>query len=164
MKPANVLLDDDGNAYLSDFGIAEDLTDWRDNVTPEGLGYSAPEILRGDITPSADIFALGMIAQDLVNGRGDDPRGWRDRSCHGRRRRIDTGTPWMLARALRDARSHDHQHDHRGTSDSPEGATRKGLHSFVEADADDFFGRDALIDGLVTRLAEPPRVRASSPS
>ena len=31
----------------------------------------------------------------------------------------------------------------------------KGLHSFVEADADDFFGRDALIDSLVARLAEP---------
>ena len=45
------------------------------NIPPEGLGYSAPELLRGeDVTPSADIFALGMIVQDLVNGRGGDPR------------------------------------------------------------------------------------------
>ena len=105
VKPANVLLDDDGNAYLSDFGIAEDLTDWRDSVPPEGLGYSAPEILRGeDVTPSADIFALGMIAQDLVNGRGDDPRV---AGVIGRATADDPkdryGDPEELARALRDA-------------------------------------------------------------
>ena len=105
VKPANVLLDDDGNAYLSDFGIAEDLTDWRDSVPPEGLGYSAPEILRGeDVTPSADIFALGMIAQDLVNGRGNDPRV---AGVIGRATADDPkdryGDPEELARALRDA-------------------------------------------------------------
>jgi DNA-binding SARP family transcriptional activator len=30
----------------------------------------------------------------------------------------------------------------------------KGLHAFREADADDFFGREALIDRLITRLSE----------
>ena len=30
----------------------------------------------------------------------------------------------------------------------------KGLHAFAEADADDFFGRDALVDRLVARMAE----------
>ena len=155
VKPANVLLDDDGNAYLSDFGIAEDLRDWRDNVPPEGLGYSAPELLRGeDVTPSADIFALGMIAQDLVNGRGGDPRV---AGVIGRATADDPKDRFRdaeeLARALREALGSP------TTTDSPaRGEERnpyKGLHSFVEADADDFFGRDALIDSLVARLAEP---------
>jgi ABC-type glycerol-3-phosphate transport system substrate-binding protein len=159
VKPANVLLDDDGNAYLSDFGIAEDLTDWRDRVPPEGLGYSAPEIFRGEeVTPSADIFALGMIAQDLVNGRGGDPRV---AGVIGRATADDPNDRYReadeLARALREALG--------ATSKSTATAERasrseqrnpyKGLHSFLEADADDFFGRDALIDALVARSAEP---------
>ncbi len=155
VKPANVLLDDDGNAYLSDFGIAEDLRDWRDNVSPEGLGYSAPELLRGeDVTPSADIFALGMIAQDLVNGRGGDPRV---AGVIGRATADDPKDRFRdaeeLARALREALGSPTTVDlaERGEERNP----YKGLHSFVEADADDFFGRDALIDSLVARLAEP---------
>ena len=154
VKPANVLLDDDGNAYLSDFGIAQDLADWRDSVQPEGLGYSAPELLRGeDVTPSVDIFALGMIVQDLVNGRGDDPRV---AAVIGRATADDPGDRYHeaddLARALR------HALEVPASTPTAAGAEDrnpyKGLHSFVEADADDFFGRDALVDGLVARLAE----------
>jgi WD40 repeat protein/DNA-binding XRE family transcriptional regulator len=33
----------------------------------------------------------------------------------------------------------------------------KGLRAFVEADADDFFGREALVAALLQRLAAPPR-------
>ncbi|HEX5937547.1 MAG TPA: extracellular solute-binding protein [Actinomycetota bacterium] len=158
VKPANVLLDDDGNAYLSDFGIAEDLTDWRDSVPPEGLGYSAPELLRGeDVTPSADIFALGMIAQDLMNGRGGDPRV---AGVIGRATADDPRDRFRdaeeLARALREALGATSTATaERRPSRSDERNPYKGLHSFVEADADDFFGRDALIDTLVDRLAEP---------
>ena len=75
VKPANVLLDDDGNAYLSDFGIAEDLTDWREVMPPASLGYYSPEQLRGEeVTPSSDIYGLGMVVQDLVDGRHGDAR------------------------------------------------------------------------------------------
>ena len=155
VKPANVLLDDDGNAYLSDFGIAEDLRDWRDNVSPEGLGYSAPELLRGeDVTPSADIFALGMIAQDLVNGRSGDPRV---AGVIGRATADDPKARYHdaeeLARALREALGSPTTTDRSARTE--ERNPYKGLHSFVEADADDFFGRDALVDSLVARLAEP---------
>ena len=75
VKPANVLLDDDGNAYLSDFGIAEDLTDWREVIPPASLGYYSPEQLRGEeVTPASDIYGLGMVVQDVVNGRHGDAR------------------------------------------------------------------------------------------
>jgi DNA-binding SARP family transcriptional activator/class 3 adenylate cyclase/ABC-type glycerol-3-phosphate transport system substrate-binding protein len=156
VKPANVLLDDDGNAYLSDFGIAQDLADWRDSVPAEGLGYSSPEQLRGEeVTPSSDIYALGMLAQDLLNGRGRDPRvaGVIDRATADRPgdRYREAGE---LARALREALGFSAEST-RPAVEAEERNPYKGLHAFAEADADDFFGRDGLVDGLVARLAEP---------
>ena len=156
VKPANVLLDDDGNAYLSDFGIAQDLADWRDSVPAEGLGYSSPEQLRGEeVTPSSDIYALGMLAQDLLNGRGRDPRvaGVIDRATADRPsdRYPDAGE---LARALREALGYAAVETTLPAAETEDRNPYKGLHAFAEADADDFFGRDVLVDGLVARLAE----------
>jgi ABC-type glycerol-3-phosphate transport system substrate-binding protein len=156
VKPANVLLDEDGNAYLSDFGIAQDLADWRDSVPAEGLGYSSPEQLRGEeVTPSSDIYALGMLAQDLLNGRGRDPRvaGVIDRATADRPgdRYVEASE---LARALREALGFSVR-TARPAVESEERNPYKGLHAFAEADADDFFGRDGLVDGLIARLAEP---------
>jgi DNA-binding SARP family transcriptional activator/ABC-type glycerol-3-phosphate transport system substrate-binding protein len=155
VKPANVLLDDDGNAYLSDFGIAEELADWRDSVPAEGLGYSSPEQLRGEeVTPSSDIFALGMVVQDLLNGRSGEPRvtGVIERATADRPsdRYRDAGD---LARALREALGYAAEGQPAVRTDDRN--PYKGLHAFLEADADDFFGRDALVDRLVERLAEP---------
>ena len=156
VKPANVLLDDEGNAYLSDFGIAQDLADWRDSVPAEGLGYSSPEQLRGEeVTPSSDIYALGMLAQDLLNGRGRDSRvaSVIDRATADRPgdRYREAGE---LARALREALGFSAQTT-RPALETEERNPYKGLHAFAEADADDFFGRDGLVDGLVARLTDP---------
>jgi WD40 repeat protein len=75
IKPSNVLLDDSGNLYLTDFGIAKiiqgttlDLTG--DNIlgTPQ---YMSPEQCRGekDLTPASDIYALGIVLYEMVTGR-----------------------------------------------------------------------------------------------
>jgi DNA-binding SARP family transcriptional activator/class 3 adenylate cyclase/ABC-type glycerol-3-phosphate transport system substrate-binding protein len=155
VKPANVLLDDDGNAYLSDFGIAEDLTDWREVIPPASLGYYSPEQLRGEeVTPSSDVYGLGMIVQDLVNGRHGDPRV---ADVISRATADDPDSRYReagdVAVALRDALGF------RLPGISTDGTVGernpyKGLHAFAEADADDFFGRDALVDRLVRRMAE----------
>ncbi len=157
VKPANVLLDEDGNAYLSDFGIAKDLTDSRDDGPSGSLGYQSPEQLQGmALTPRTDIYCLGMVVQDLLDGRQDLPPGVAD--VIARATADDPDSRFRDARdlvvALRDAF---------GLSVPtlpvrPTGEARnpyKGLLPFTEADADDFFGRDALVDRLVARLAEP---------
>jgi DNA-binding SARP family transcriptional activator/WD40 repeat protein len=69
VRPANILLDDDGNAYLSDFGIARPAqARWDgDFVTP---AYSAPEALRGQpVGPPADVLSLGVTVFELLTGR-----------------------------------------------------------------------------------------------
>ena len=54
VKPANVLLDEDGNAYLSDFGIAARLVDAENSgrLTTSSPAYVAPEEVVGrPLTP-----------------------------------------------------------------------------------------------------------------
>jgi len=73
LKPDNILLDERGNAYLSDFGIAKDthadasITQADDLVgTP---AYLTPEQLRGEpVTPQADIYNLGIILYEMLSG------------------------------------------------------------------------------------------------
>ena len=73
VKPGNVLLDGDGRAQLTDFGIARLVDATR--VTATGLvvgtaAYMAPEQVRGEVVgPPADIYALGLVLLEAVTGR-----------------------------------------------------------------------------------------------
>lgn len=74
LKPSNILLDEAGNAYLSDFGLAKvlelslDLTKSGNLVgTP---AYVAPELVRGGhATASSDIYSIGIILYHMLAGR-----------------------------------------------------------------------------------------------
>ena len=76
VKPANVLLDRDGSAYLSDFGIVRLLDASR--LTATGLvgtaAYLAPEQVRGqDVTPAADVYSLGLVLLECLTGQREYP-------------------------------------------------------------------------------------------
>ena len=63
-KPANILLDASGEAYLADFGIAKLLESTTHSTTALGTPhYMLPEQCNGlVIGPPADIYALGVLA------------------------------------------------------------------------------------------------------
>jgi serine/threonine-protein kinase len=63
VKPANILLDASGRAYITDFGLAKDTQGSLLTLPGQALGsmdYMAPEQIRGEpVTAATDIYALG---------------------------------------------------------------------------------------------------------
>src|SRR5262245_37386032 len=74
VKPSNVLLDEQGNAYLSDFGlIKRSEVDTGLTKTGQFMGsieYCAPEQIRGDeVDGRADVYSLGCVLFEAIAGR-----------------------------------------------------------------------------------------------
>lgn len=77
LKPENVLLDARGQAFISDFGVGQDLSaDSVERRLPSTLSsligtpaYMAPEQLRGQPTDQrTDVYALGVIFYEMLSG------------------------------------------------------------------------------------------------
>jgi eukaryotic-like serine/threonine-protein kinase len=72
VKPQNVLLDPEGSAKVTDFGIARSLRD--DGLTADGrvLGttdYVSPEQALGhDVDGQSDIYSLGIVLYEMLTG------------------------------------------------------------------------------------------------
>ena len=74
IKPDNVFMDEDGNAYLSDFGIAKTTGASTDPNEAAGQivgtpAYLAPEQIRGEeATAQSDIYAFGIMLYEMLSG------------------------------------------------------------------------------------------------
>lgn len=75
IKPGNLLVDRGGNAKLLDFGIAKSLDARIAGTTRTGLmpltpEYASPEqLLDQPLTTACDIYALGLLLDQLLTGR-----------------------------------------------------------------------------------------------
>jgi len=70
LKPDNILLDDRGNAHLTDFNIAVHFGERRLTSVAGSMAYMAPEILtKRGYTCHIDWWSLGVCAYELVFGR-----------------------------------------------------------------------------------------------
>ncbi|KAL6626596.1 hypothetical protein ACP70R_030322 [Stipagrostis hirtigluma subsp. patula] len=86
VKPQNILLDENFNAKLSDFGLCKLIDRDKSQVitrmrgTP---GYLAPEWLTSQITEKADVYSFGVVVMEIISGR---KKGERTLTLHNLKR------------------------------------------------------------------------------
>lgn len=73
LKPGNILLLGDGEAAVSDFGLAR-ITEGRADITVDALNigspaYMAPEHLQGTGSIASDVYSLGAVLFETLTGR-----------------------------------------------------------------------------------------------
>ena len=73
LKPQNIMIDQDGNAKIMDFGIARFID--TDRMTGSGVMIGTPEYMSPeqaelkDVDKRADIYSLGVVLYEMVTGR-----------------------------------------------------------------------------------------------
>ena len=83
LKPDNILFDNNGDPFISDFGIAK-LTESSSSLTGSGVigtpAYMSPEQAQGnEIDSRSDVYGLGVIVYQMLSGQqpynADTPMG-----------------------------------------------------------------------------------------
>ncbi|XP_057482466.1 proline-rich receptor-like protein kinase PERK9 [Actinidia eriantha] len=73
IKSANILLDNNFEARVSDFGLAKLAFDLNSHITTRVMGtfgYMAPEYASsGKLTEKSDVFSFGVVLLELITGR-----------------------------------------------------------------------------------------------
>ncbi|KAK3439182.1 hypothetical protein EUGRSUZ_C03823, partial [Eucalyptus grandis] len=74
IKANNILLEDDFEAKIADFGLAKCISESKTHVTTKvkgTFGYFAPEYFdSGKLTEKSDVFSFGVVLLELITGHG----------------------------------------------------------------------------------------------
>src|SRR5215213_8302892 len=115
VKPANILLDDEGTPFICDFGLAKDRDASVLTKAGQALGsmdYMAPEQIRGeDVSAQSDVYALGCVMFECLAGHAPfaDRQGMRILWAHlqedppdplAERDDVPADVGWALRQAL----------------------------------------------------------------
>jgi serine/threonine-protein kinase len=83
VKPANILFDEEGHVFLSDFGVAKAIHADSGGLTATGMGIGSPKYMApeqgtgGEVGPAADQYGLASAVYEALAGKppfgGDDP-------------------------------------------------------------------------------------------
>ncbi len=186
VRAENILLDEQGNAYLSDFGIARDLMQplpipQTETLSGSVVAISPEQVLGSPASPLSDLYCLGLVLYQLLAGRsplaGKTPEeqaafvGHSLPSLTAEFPNLPPDLDEILQRATARDPLDRYEDVHslaaafRGVvgtvvesstvGDAEEGVPAnpyKGLRPFLETDAADFFGREALVQHLIARL------------
>jgi tRNA A-37 threonylcarbamoyl transferase component Bud32 len=72
LKPANILLDEQGVAFVADFGFAQLVSDHTDSafrIRGGTRGYMAPELgAKSELRPTVDVYGLGGLLFAMMTG------------------------------------------------------------------------------------------------
>ncbi len=121
VKPSNLLVDERGSVWITDFGLAQDNSD-TETLTHSGdllgtLRYMAPERITGRTSARADIYGLGISLYELISGRAAFPEADRaellNRVLHHdppRPRSLNPGVPRDLETIVLRAMARDEAH------------------------------------------------------
>jgi serine/threonine-protein kinase len=115
VKPANILLGDDGTPFIADFGLAKDRGGTVLTKAGQALGsmdYMSPEQIRGEeVTAQSDVYALGCVMFECMSGKPPfaDRQGMRILWAHlqedppdplENRPEVPADVSWAITRAL----------------------------------------------------------------
>jgi serine/threonine protein kinase/DNA-binding SARP family transcriptional activator len=194
VKPSNVLLDSEGNAYISDFGIALTEISVGDAeplpLSVRSPAYAAPEQFGGgSIGPGVDIYALAVMTYELLAGSLPWPESATTATLlHHHRKGLPPieladntaahAVNAILARATatdpaeRFASSAEFAEELAGTVSARPARTEvepsvnpyRGLAAFEEPDAPFFFGRAELVAAILDKLDREPVTLLVGPS
>src|SRR5712692_542201 len=99
VKPANVIVDQAGNAKLTDFGIARAARDSDERELVGTARYIAPERIEGrPITARTDVYGLALVAYELLTGQPAFAGAENEDLLRGR---LERGAPHIRSAKLR---------------------------------------------------------------